>query len=493
MGCACVTITLSSPSQPLSTTIQVNAIGTFNGNNYYYWNYEGQDYYLYYNPIGAGQWEVSVGGLGFPTYPIATFWKNSLAGCPPLGSIPVWAESNDFDEFTTSACSGTYGECCIQLIWCFNYEGQPVCVLIETTKVGDGSYTFSWTNPNNQQTIDYTMDFTGGQWVITDNEGNVWAFNGGDMFCPIGEWVVQKKPLTSVESREIECPIDPRCFHEDRIFKQYEVVTLPDDNIEDDRGNPDCCCEQLVLGSQSANSWENDITPAWIKVDASGSANIVLKKEGEATSYPLNVLPIVREANAYYAEINWGDVLASDGAGCYTIEIEYNIAGIVGSVLWGNYNLMPYSIQNAMYTARVRAVFNSYFYKENIDFTDTNMQGTLRFNGMIGKRQPNTEIDNIIYGNREMKSVFRENLNTYEIATDPLDECIIKPLVELYLLHENNLFISDYNFHNHSYLYNDLPVILEESADITYFDWSRKASLVAKVGDKVKNNINNFK
>ena len=62
-----------------------------------------------------------------------------------------------------------------------------------------------------------------------------------------------------------------------------------------------------------------------------------------------------------------------------------------------------------------------------------------------------------------------------------------------FVSYENELYISDYNFHNHSYLYNDLPVILEESADVTYYDWSRKASLVAKVGDKVKNNINNFK
>ena len=489
MGCACITITLSSTSSPLSATISVDAIGTFNSHNYYYWVYEGNDYYLWHD--GISQWNVTFGGLG-PSFPVATFWKDAFELCPPFGSMPQWAETSYIDEFTTSACEGTYGVCCIELIWCFLLHGEEACVLITPTKVGDGSYTFSWTNPNNDQLIDYTIDFTDGNWVITDSFGDKWALSG-DLFCPIGDWSVGHKPLVSIESKEIECPIDPRCWNEDRIYKQYDVVTLPNDNIEDDRGNPDCCCEQLVLGSQSSNSWENDITPAWIKVDASGSATIVLKKEGEATTYPLSVLPIVRQPNAYYAEVNWGDVLASDGAGCYTIEIEYNIAGIVGSVLWGNYSLMPYSIQNAMYTARVRAVFNSYFYKENIDFTDTNMQGTLRFNGMIGKRQPNTEIDNIIYGTREMKSVTRENLNVYEITTDPLDECIIKPLIELYLLHENQMFISDYNYHNHSYLYNDLPVILAESADITYYDWSRKASLVAKVGDKIKNNINNYK
>lgn len=379
--------------------------------------------------------------------------------------------------------------CCIEIRWCYLVHGDEVCEILPTINNGDNTYSFQWIYL--AITHNYTITFISGAWFLREGSDEVAKLV--IIGCPVGDWAVSAHlNVTSINSVEVACPIGP-CKNEDRILKRYDVVTLPNDNIEDDRGNPDCCCEQLVLGSQSSNSWENDITPAWIKVDASGSATIVLKKEGETTIYPLAILPIVREANAYYAEINWGDVLTSDGAGCYTIEIEYNIAGIVGSVLWGNYVLMPYSIQNAMYTARVRAVFNSYFYKDNIDFTDTNMQGTLRFNGMIGKRQPNTEIDNIIYGTREMKSVKRENLNVYEIATDPLDECIIKPLVELYLLNENELFVSDYNYHNHSYLYNDLPVILEESADITYYDWSRKASLVAKVGDKVKNNINNFK
>ena len=86
-----------------------------------------------------------------------------------------------------------------------------------------------------------------------------------------------------------------------------------------------------------------------------------------------------------------------------------------------------------------------------------------------------------------MKRVLRENLNSYEIITDPLDECQLLPLIDLYLLSENELFISDYNAHNFSYRFNDLPVILEESAEIEYFDFSRKAKLTAKVGDKFKN------
>jgi hypothetical protein len=86
-----------------------------------------------------------------------------------------------------------------------------------------------------------------------------------------------------------------------------------------------------------------------------------------------------------------------------------------------------------------------------------------------------------------MKRVIRENLNEYEITTDPEDECIIKPMIDLYLLSENELFISDYNAHNHSYRYLDIPVIVQESPEIEYKDFSRKAVLKCKVSDKFKN------
>ena len=92
-----------------------------------------------------------------------------------------------------------------------------------------------------------------------------------------------------------------------------------------------------------------------------------------------------------------------------------------------------------------------------------------------------------------MKRVIRENLNSYEIITDPVDECFTRPMIDLYLLSENQLFISDYNAHNHSYRYQDVPVILEESPQIDYYDFSRKAKITAVVTDKTKNKRTYYK
>jgi hypothetical protein len=143
-------------------------------------------------------------------------------------------------------------------------------------------------------------------------------------------------------------------------------------------------------------------------------------------------------------------------------------------------------VNNAKGTARIRAVFNGRQEAEQINFTGADVVSDIRFSGFIGKRQPNMEIDNIIYGNREMKRVIRENLYSYEIGTDPLQECFIRPMIETYLLSENQLYISDYNVGNHSYRYTDLAVIVQESPEIEYYDFSRLAKLTCKVSDKFK-------
>jgi hypothetical protein len=289
----------------------------------------------------------------------------------------------------------------------------------------------------------------------------------------------------SIVTEAIACTT---CGVEDRFLREYSAITLPTDFVEQDRGADDCCCEYLVLGSPGADTWKNDKTSAWIKLsDPTDIFTFALYKNGVITSYLPVPVAFPSEPNAYYCTISWIDVLNSDGIGCYELKIDYNISGVIGSVSWGKYNLKPYTIANALGTARVRALFNGIQETEGINFTNSNVDYSFRFAGFIGSQQPNTETDNIIYGNREMKRVIRENLNTYEINTDPLTECFIRPLITLFLLSENELFISDYNVFNHSYRYLDLPVIVNESPEITYFDFSRKASLKCKVEDKFKN------
>jgi hypothetical protein len=336
---------------------------------------------------------------------------------------------------------------------------------------GVDTYTIFWDGVSDWNV---TTDGLGGSVIIAVLQENV--------DCPdIDDWKFGV-PVVSfrVDARDCCAP------KQERVEELFRSVRLPEVFEEQNRGFFRCCCPFNVLASDGP-TWENDITSAWIKLSSlSDTTSAVLLKHGQPTAYTPTIQSFPNDPNAYYWTINWNDVLLSDGVGCYSLQINYNISGVSGDFTWGIYNLLPFTIQNALKTARLRVKFNSYQEIEGINFTGANVEDTIRFHGFIGFRQPNMEIDNLIYKNREVKKVKRENLNTYEVITDPTCEEHIKKLTDLYLLSENELFISDYNAHNHSYRYQDLPAVVEESPEITYFDFARSASLKCIVGDKKK-------
>ena len=456
--CDCLNITFQLADSPTTQTIQVNANGTFGGFNTYEFTFDGITYSIW----NDGSWEVSRDGVG--GVDLVTFWESSPE-CP-TASMPQWVDEGYFDTFITAPCSYCT---CVKVEW--TTESGTQYLTANVAGVNDGFYYYSFVYLTDTYYISYsTLDVC---WYLTQDSigGTQFARLVLDTPCPISsDWEVFGDYTIVTNS----CACSPR---EDRIFRQYEVVKLPDTFVEQNRGLKDCCCSYYVLGSPDQETWKKDQTSAWIKLSDLGDTHtFTLYKNGQPTTYVCPNYSFVNEANAFYTTIEWSDVLESDGVGCYTLKVEFVISGITGDFTWGKYDLKPYTIQNALKTARIKAIFNGYHEVDQIDFTASNVESTHRFFGYIGNRQPNTEIDNIIYDNREMKRVIRENLNDYEIITEPSDECIIRPMVELYLLSENQLFISDYNAHNHSYRYLDIPVIVSESAQIEYKDLSLKAT-----------------
>jgi len=280
---------------------------------------------------------------------------------------------------------------------------------------------------------------------------------------------------------------------QERIKTFYKGVQLPVVFSEQDRGFFKCCEPMKVLAGNGLESWKNDVSSAWIKTsDPSDSFTFkVVNSQGlPVAGYVVSVNEFPNEAGAYYTTVNWLDILNLEGAGCYSILITYNIGGYSGAFTWGVYNLQPYTIENAIGTARLRVVFNLNQTIEGINFTGSNVQDSIRFKGQIDKDQPNTEIKNLTYRNRTVKTIVNEYLPTYLIETDPYTDEVLKKFETLYLLSGNEIFISDYNAHSNSYEILDLPAsMLEgESPEREKPDqYSRAAVLTCKVGDR---NIN---
>lgn len=490
--CDCIKIEYALTGVPVTTTIQVNSIGTYNGSNLYSWSIGADTYFLYQDGGTPGNWIVTINGYPFPTFSAVAEFKNFAGPCPPLANSPNWIIGAYFDVFTTSECDPVpeVGPCECGIDVTLSADGvPPQTITAEVSGLYNNRLEFTFVLNNVRYYIQWNA--TAGQWEIIDRKAGViigeLAF---DILCPLGtldEWTgyFTYEFFTTASSCE-------ECGLEDRHKKEFNVIRLPEGYTEENRGFKECCCEYMVLASEENDTFKNDVTSAWVQINDETDTqrfglykDEIFIKELDAYDFPND--------SAKYTTVYWKDILFKYGPGCYEIRIEYEIAGIVGAVVWGKYVLQAYTIENALKTARVRSIFNGYQETQGLDFTGTNIEDSLRFYGYIGNRQSNTELDNLIYNNREMKRVIRENLNTYEIITDPSLECIIKPLLDLHLLSENELFISDYNAHNHSYRYRDLAVIVESSPKLEYYDLSRKVTLTCEVSDKFKTNRTYYK
>ena len=475
-------ISSENPSVTLTTTQTPD--GTFNGENYYYFNLLGVGFIYLYFDSSTLQWVLNnqLGSTAIEGF------LNSTGSCPE-GTwnliTPKILEFETQDSQIELDCA-----CGINLSWFLSEAGIDWNLnLIATTIV------------NGRNAYEFTAEFFGNMedFILQWNPSLLWweiyrvqpfqkiawlKFNSN---CPIGEkWDGETYNTNTLITTAVECET---CDREERVFRKYDSIKLPQTFVEEKRGEISCCCKYMVLAGNGTETWKNDKTSAWIKVSNAGDVfEFQLSKNGVPTIYVPTPKPFVNEPNAFFTTIEWSDVLNLDGVGCYHLSISYEISGVVGSIPVGEFDLKPYSVENALKTARVRAIFDGVHETDGINFSGSGVESSFRFFGYIGNRQPNTEIDNIIYQNREMKRVIRENLNTYELITDPENECIIKPLLDLYLLSENELFISDYNAHNHSYRYLDLPVTLKESAEIEYKDFSRLAVLKCTFEDRFKNN-----
>lgn len=263
----------------------------------------------------------------------------------------------------------------------------------------------------------------------------------------------------------------------------------------------ECCTPELVLASVTdpSTTWKNDITSAWFKIDDdTDTIEFKLYKEVDGVEVLANFQPTKTPFvtnpfdTDYYATIPWKTVLSSDGEGCYHYKLEWNLGGVSGTTEWGEYQLLTYSAENAKNTIRLRVVLNQYQSNEGIDFTGSKVQDTMRLAGFIGKREANMVIDNLVYQDRKSYNVQREIINNYTLFTDPIKQSYADDIIDLYLLSEFELYISDHNPFNFTSEFKDTPVIVEETPTLEYIDFTNFVKITAKLQDKKKDKLTKY-
>lgn len=268
---------------------------------------------------------------------------------------------------------------------------------------------------------------------------------------------------------------------QERVKTTYKVVKLPSLYTREDRGLNDCCCKFKVFGSPTNDPSKKMWTSAWIKDAQSVDFVLVTPNDGEIL---LDVLPFVLDVNAVHTTVDWSEVLATYGGGCYTLRIDFLIYGIEDSFIWGEYELFEYDLFRLNNYVMITSIFNSFQTFENINFKDTNVKDSLCFKGFFGEPQDGMLVENLTYNSRETRKSFRESVIENELTCLSESECITKRLREQHLLHESEMFVSDYNAINHNQ-YSNYPVIVAESPKATYNH--PKCTIKVKLEDKFKN------
>jgi len=205
----------------------------------------------------------------------------------------------------------------------------------------------------------------------------------------------------------------------------WPVAQLPFQADPQNRRFPECGKPFFVLADTSDTSgYKNDVRGVYLKRALNtDTINFYVELNGVQLT-PLGS-PVYFPNDPLVAGfvVDWRQHLAATGPGCYRIKVEANLAGLAVDYYEGSYNVQPWSIDRAMGTVRLYSKFDSYNREKDINFKDSGFIDSIRFNGFFGKMQPNTEVNNLIGVNRELRKVTRRNDKTYELQSDPLNIC----------------------------------------------------------------------
>jgi hypothetical protein len=282
-----------------------------------------------------------------------------------------------------------------------------------------------------------------------------------------------------------------------RPAKSFLIPQIRHQNeVEEDRGYKGCC-DPLPVIADETNATRNNNDIAFPRAFGD-SVTFTLTKDGVPTIYTPVAIQFPNEPDAWYAQIEWRDVLISDGEGCYSIDMIPVVAGNLSLVSfnYGKYSLKPYNKDgylHAKYTARILSQFNNVNDLDGINYTDSFALESLRIsNGKFGYFDPKTEVDKVEYLDGTNEPVKTEDFFEYELRISGITRCTATPLLA-HLRGMTNCWMSSYNYDDFDYADLSMKnVILSEGFTPEHIDGSRMINGAVKFQDKVFNSRAHF-
>jgi len=265
------------------------------------------------------------------------------------------------------------------------------------------------------------------------------------------------------------------------------------------RGFKDCCYGILVLSDGTDDTYKNDESGfLFTKNTNSDSFDLKLIRgaggignewdlndDTYGTFFDFGDLPFSRYKGY---RLKWSNVYNLHGVGIYTIQVSGTFIGQPQTFTTSSYVLKQFSYDIADKTIRVDSIMNGYLGTNKFDYSNCQWFDSIRFNGFFGNRNPEHQLDNVVYANRSIQQVRDELINTYKLQSGIIPYCVSGVLIDYHFM-ADQLFISDYNRNNHQYNYKETPVILEGNDEPSYNSGSRYVRLNYTFKDRIQDKI----
>lgn len=285
------------------------------------------------------------------------------------------------------------------------------------------------------------------------------------------------------------------CLFGERAISYANKLTLPQPK-QPNRGFKECCYDNVVLADLgSSESYRNDFNSFFHKrqLDNETCTFELLDNIGGVYTINDNTYGDFVDFGGHSTQedlttfrLEWRNVLNLLGAGTYRVRKNINIAGIAFEEVSNSFNLKEFSVDVADKTIRIDAVLDGELVHYGVNFKGTGFEQSLRIRGYFGNRNPKFEQDNIILRNYKAVQISMSQINEYQFQTNFIPVCITEELYD-FILFGDELYISDYNKANHSYIYNRFAVELESNKGAKYYPNSRVANIELTFVDRIKN------
>jgi len=302
---------------------------------------------------------------------------------------------------------------------------------------------------------------------------------------------------TSLEPNVIDFKITPSCFDLIPVdvckgCKTKGTATLVREpiNIDIQAIKEDCCFNLPVFAEQGAiqTNYFNDFKSLLYKRQSPNDTfTFKLIYCGGEVILNDNTLGIFNDFGSFedYTDyigynLSWNKVLNSGGLGIgtYQIKVEYDIAGTTGEFTSCFYDLKIYDPFKADKTVRLESVMNGYVEQMDINFSGLNWRDCVRVPATFGRMSIETEVDNVIYNNREKRHVKITDNREYLFESELLESCISSHLID-YVFKADKILVSDFDLKNHIQTYKDFECSAVEETELIYFANNRKARINA--------------